>query len=714
MPRLPIILVLGSVVLAGAGSASGQTSTPLELHAKHITTPPALDGILDDEAWSGAPLPLDTWVSYNPMRGERTDQKTDAWIAYDDRAIYFAFHCYDTQPDKIRTTISRRDTAWNDDWVAVSLDSSHAGQLAYHMFVNPSGIQMDGINSGTNGEDMAPDWVWQSAGRVGSDGYAVEIRLPLEDIRFRSGANVRMGIMFFRRISRSGVSVSWPELAPGKWVFETHVPLVFDELRQRRLLEVIPSATLSRNQSRSTTQPWNGATSRGDIGASVKYGITSTMALEATANPDFSQVESDAFEVEVNNRFPVFFSEKRPFFMESLGLFNLAGTGDDSSMRTAVHTRRIIDPSGGVKLTGTEGRQTFAVLSSADTSPAGDAQRYFTIGRDVVNFGQGQYAGALATDTEYLSEHNRVIGGDVAMKRGDHFRWNSSFLFSDSRSLDGNAKHGVGSQALSQYSTHRLVVSAQVEHYDRGFQMDTAFLNRVGITRSWEYQEVDFYPDDPRYLWIKRIAPFFWIAGAKDRTEGGTELYGLPGIRFNFTRAGSVRLDYGRGHETFGGRRFAVGAAKAEADIQMTRWLNLSGMASSGPSIFYDPANPFQGNRTAARFSVGLQPNAKLNNSITYNFVTFERESTKENVYRVHIVNLRSTYQFTPRFLARAIGQFDSSRKRVLEDFLASYELSPGTVAHAGYGSILEGHEDEPYRAMARALFFKVSYRARF
>ncbi len=117
-----------------------------------------------------------------------------------------------------------------------------------------------------------------------------------------------------------------------------------------------------------TGQAWQDARSKGDLGASIKYGITSTTTLDATVNPDFSQVESDAFEVEVNQRFPVFFSEKRPFFMEGLGLFNLAGTGCDSTMRTAVHTRRIVDPSAGVKLTGTAGRYTFATLLAPDES----------------------------------------------------------------------------------------------------------------------------------------------------------------------------------------------------------------------------------------------------------------------------------------------------------------------------------------------------------
>src|SRR5438132_8651236 len=415
--RFFLLALSGIAVIASP--VLGQTIKRTELRALRVSVPPKLDGILDDEAWAGPALPLDTWLSYNPINGEPAAQRTSVWIAYDEHAIYFAFKCFDTEPEKIRTTISRRDTAWNDDWIAISLDSSRAGQVAYHMFINPSGIQMDGLNTGSNGEDMAPDWVWQSAGKVGSDGYSVEVRVPLESIRFRGGSNVEMGVMFFRRISRSGMSWSWPGMPPGKWVFESNVPLTFDELHQPRLLEVIPSATLSRYQTRDAASAWNNPRSKGELGASVKYGVTSTVTLEGTVNPDFSQVESDAFEVEVNNRFPIFFSEKRPFFMEGLGLFNLAGTGGDANMRTAVHTRRIIDPSAGLKLTGTAGRQSFAVLSSGDTSPAGTAQRVFNIGREVLNFGGGRYAGALVTDTEYRGEHNRVVGGDVALRKGN-------------------------------------------------------------------------------------------------------------------------------------------------------------------------------------------------------------------------------------------------------------------------------------------------------
>jgi hypothetical protein len=695
-------------------SVWAQDNSAPELRASHATVPPKIDGILDDAVWSGDALPMDKWVSYNPMRGEPALQRTSVWVAYDEKAIYFAFRCYDTEPNRIRTTIAKRDNAWNDDWVAVSLDSSRTGQVAYHMFVNPSGIQMDALNSGANGEDTAPDWVWDSAGRTDSEGYVVEMRLPLESVRFRSGTDVRMGIMFFRRISRLGVSWSWPEMRPGQWVFETHVPVVFSELRQRRVFEVIPSAVFSRNEARLTSGPWLDAIAKSDFGASVKYGLTSTVTLDTTINPDFSQVESDAFEVEVNQRFPVFFSEKRPFFMEGLGLFNLAGTGYDSSMRTAVHTRHIIDPGAGVKLTGTAGRQTFAVLSANDQFPLGEKSRIFTIGRGTRNFGPGEYAGILVTDTEFRNEYNRVGGGDIALRHGEHFRWNASFLSSYSRALEGTSKEGIGTQGSYSFSTRRVNISGQLEHYDRGFQMDTAFINRVGVTRGWQYQEYQFYPDATGTGRIKRIAPFLWYVEAQDRVQGGSERFALPGIRFNFTRQGNLRLDFGRGHETFAGQRFTIGRVHADGGAQFLRWLNVYGSFDRGPGIFYDVVNPFGGTRTSTFLRVTFQPNTKLSHNLTYNFADFSRRDTGEKVYDVHVVNLRNTYQFNRHFLVRVIAQLDTSRHLVLGDFLASYELMPGTVVHLGYGSLLEQLVGDTYTPVARALFFKASYLARF
>ena len=691
------------------GSANAQAVTTPDLHAERATTPPRLDGVLDDAAWAHEPMPLEPWVSYNPLRGEPAKQRTSVWVAYDTDAIYFAFRCFDEEPDKIRTTIARRDNAWNDDWIAVSLDSTRAGQTAYHLFVNPSGIQMDALNTGKN-EDSAPDFVWQSAGRIDDQGFVVEMRVPLESIRFRGGDDVHMGVLFFRHNSRMGVSWSWPAIAPGQWVFESHAPLVFGELHQPRVLEVIPSATVSRNQARAANEAWSSPSSKADMGASVKYGVTSTVTLEATVNPDFSQVESDAFQVEVNQRFPVFYDEKRPFFMEGLGVFNLAGQGDDASLQRAVHTRQIVDPSAGLKLTGTAGCQTFALLSAADASAPG-ANRLFTMGRALRNYGNGQYVGALVTDTEHGADYNRVAAADARFRIGQNFVWDAALLHSDSHNATGQASSGNGAQAKASFSTRRLLMMNFVEHFDRGFQMDTAFLNRVGVTRTWDYAEVNFYPTGD-FAWIKRIAPFGWTTLSDDRMQGGTEFQVMPGLRFDFVRSGRLRVDYARGHETFAHQRFDTGRLHADGRAQITRWRHISGTLERSPSIYYDPAEPFGGMQFNRNLGLEWQPNARLAHNLSYDYVKFNR-AAGDRVYTLHVVNLRNTYQFNSRFFLRAIAQFDSLKRQVLGDFLASYELVPGTVAHVGYGSVLESVDRRPYAPTTRALFFKVSYLAR-
>jgi len=366
MKRAFAILAL---VLAMAGRFQAQAQP--DFSVSRAAQPPIIDGALNDEVWQRAPLPLGEWLSYQPNRGDKmpAELRTEVKIAYDDRNIYLAIHCFDNEPAKIRTTISKRDNAFNDDWVAMSLDSAGTGQTAYHLFVNPSGVQMDAINTSASGEQFDADVVWYSVGKVVDNGYVVEIQLPLQTLRFSGADQVRMGLVFFRKISRMGASYSWPPMAPGQWVFDQPAHLLFANLTQPRLVELLPSATYGVNQERATETRWNSADSDTNFGASGKFGITSNITFDGTINPDFSQVESDAFQVEVNQRFPIFFSEKRPFFMEGMGLFNIAGTGGPGNMRTAVHTRRIANPFWGTKLTGTSGKTTFGVLNAWDENP---------------------------------------------------------------------------------------------------------------------------------------------------------------------------------------------------------------------------------------------------------------------------------------------------------------------------------------------------------
>jgi hypothetical protein len=703
--------------------------------AAHVNRPPVIDGSLDDEAWSGAPLPTGQWRSYNPLYGDQIPQQTTVWAVYDKDALYFAFRCDDPDPSGIKTSITRRDNIWSDDWVGLSLDALGTGQTSYHLMVNPSGIQLDMINTISGNEDTSPDWVWESAGRITDKGYVVEIKLPLQTIRFKGGPHVQMGILFWRRVSRIGVSVAWPALEAGKWVFETHAPLTFKDLAAVPTREVIPSATYSRNQERSTPSRWD-LDSTGDLGLSAKWGLTSTVTLDATVNPDFSQVESDAFQVEVNQRFPVFFSEKRPFFMEGAGLFNLAGNAQgDSSMLYAVHTRKIIDPIFGAKLTGTAGRITFGSLTAIDQAPGRTDEetdrlhgkdQLFQVGRAQVGLKRGSYVGAIVTLTDLAGRRNAVAGADLNYKISNAQRVTAFVLGSrttDDVDHDDPNRSGAGLQANYFYESNRATAGGQIEHYDRGFAMDTAFLNRVGFTSGWIYGDVNFYPNKDRHPWIRRVSFFEFLQGGRDRVNVGDEYINVAGARLSFTRQGFFRIDQSFGREAWQRRRFDNGRTRLFGQVQLFRWLRPYGNFNWGGATYYDEVDPFQGRSAAGGIGATFQPNGRFTEDVELTRIAFDREATGERVYTINILNTRTTFQFTKELSLRGIVQYDSQQTRVLTDFLGSFELRPGTVVYAGYGSLYQKRAfqdpewvtgEGDYLTTRRGLFFKASYLYRF
>ncbi len=732
--RPGLLLLLLALSASTASIAWGQPEGRTEFRATPAATAPIIDGALDDEVWQSEALPTGEFLTYDPLHGDPIPQKTTVWFAYDTDYLYVAFKCDDPDPSGIKTSITRRDNIFNDDWVGLSLDALGTGQLSYHMMVNPSGIQLDMLNSVAGNEDISPDWIWDSAGQLTETGYSVEIRLPLQSIRFKGGADARMGILFWRRVSRSGVSVAWPALAPGVWVFERHASLRFDNLAPRLAREILPSATYSRTELRESPSRWAPPDGRGDVGLSVKFGLASTITLDATVNPDFSQVESDSFQVEVNQRFPVFFGEKRPFFMEGAGVFSLAGTGGgDNTLRTAVHTRRIIDPIFGAKLTGSAGRMTFGTLTAVDEaagrdvpldSPGAGKNRLFNIARAQYSLGPSNYVGALVTDTSFAGSYNRVVGADFTFRLGEAQRVEAFALASRSRAGEGlDPSGGFGAQVNYNFSTKPWGVAGSFEHYDEDFEMATAFMNRVGVTGAWGYVERNLYPDSKKHPWIHRITLFSFSQGGRDRFAGGNEFVQVAGLRANFTRQGFLRVDYLAGFEHWAGQHFKRGRPRVIGEVQLYRWMSLEAFYGTGLAVFYDPEQPFQG--WSREFSVGttLQPSGRLSQNLKYQRVAFDRADTRVRVYDLDIVNSRTTYQFTRSFALRGIAQYDSSRKRVLTDFLSSYEPRPGTVVYAGYGSLLEQREFVDgvwvpgvgeYRTTQRGLFFKASYLYRF
>ena len=730
-------LIIATALLALGLGSGAYAQVPAAYPVVRTATQPNIDGVLDDAAWAQvAPMPTGDWVSYNPNRGDRMPDayRTDVRITYDDRNIYFAFHCFDDEPDRIRTNVAKRDSAFNDDWFAMSLDSAGTGQTAYHLFTNPSGSQMDALNTPASGEQFDADMVWFSAAKTTADGYIVEMRIPLQTLRFSGGESVQMGLVFFRKVSRIGVSYAWPEMLPGQWVFDRPAHLTFSNLKPRRLVEVLPSVTYNISQERASSDRWAATDDKTNVGGSGKFGITSGITLDGTINPDFSQVESDAFQVQVNQRFPVFFSEKRPFFMEGMGLFNIAGTGGDGNMRTAVHTRRIIDPIFGSKITGTIGKTTFGVLNAADDKPniadptpaLAERNKIYTISRATYALRRSDYFGGIVTHTYHDGRDNLVAGGDLSLRVSPAQSFSTTFLASHTSERTGSTTAGNAVQASYGYETRRINFGSQIEHYGRDFQMDTAFYNRTGFTAGWSFGEINFYPKSGTDFWIQRIHPFYFTKIGHDDIQSGGEAFVNYGIRFNLTRQGFLNISRSRGYEPWQSTRYDVGQdINFFGTMQVFDWLEFNAGSGIGPAIYYDPVDHFQGRSWFADIGVTFQPNQHLTQSLDANWVRFDRADTGERVFSVDILNSRTTYQFDKHFLIRFLARYDSSARRVLTDLLASYELVPGTVFHVGYGSLFEKRAGEgnalvpvelgeQYLSVNRGLFLKASYVHRF
>ena len=498
---------------------------------------------------------------------------------------------------------------------------------------------------------------------------------------------------------------------------------------------MIPSATYSLDQARETRSSFGSATGDAEFGVSGKVGLTSAVTVEATLNPDFSQIESDAFQVEVNQRYPVFFSEKRPFFMEGRDIFSLAGPGGDSNLIAAVHTRKIVDPVFGAKLTASAANVTGGVLSAWDEAPGktvdpgspnpheGDVKGY-NIARATYSLGGGSYVGAIGTDTRFGGGSNTVGGADISLKLGSRQRVSGMALYTASQELDHGAHtSGAAGHAMWLFDTRRVTVQAFAEHYDRDFRMDTAFYNQTGITRGWVYAGYSFYPDKARTPWLRRVVPFVFTQHGVDRVADGRDHVTVPGVRLNFTRQGFFRVDAILGEEPWAGQQFSIDKGRVMGNVQLLRWLYISGRVVAGNATYYDTVAPFQGRSRQASLDVNIEPIPQLSQQVSATFVDFDRASTGEDVYEVTIVNTRTVYQFNKHFFLRAIAQYDSQRERVLTDFLASYELRPGTVFFVGYGSLLERRAFEDgqwiplrgeYLTTRRGLFLKASYLFRF
>ena len=718
--HLPFVLLVFLSLLVPVRSAS--TSPPLMLKPLKTDRPPVVDGVLDDLVWTQAPAVTD-FKTFIPDFGRDLSEETLAYYAYDSENLYFAFQCYDREPGKIKATLSKRDDFRTDDFICINLDSFNDEQSLYAFYVNPLGIQMDSRYA-NNKEDYTVDVVWYSAGKLHEKGYAVELRIPLKSIRYSSGQRIEMGIFFERSIGRRTEHGSYPALDPAKgFAFLTEMaPMEFFGLKKYTLLEHTPAFTFSQGYAQSEGRLAREKAAR-DLSLTGKYGITPSLIFDATINPDFSQVEADAGQVDVNLRYDLYFPEKRPFFLEGSENFNLAGTSEQDFLLETVHTRNIVDPGGGVKLSGKVARRdSIATIFAADGSPVSfhtldpaGGSAYFSIVRYKHALSQDSSLGLFFTDREQGGRFNRVIGPDGQIRLGQSsmlgFHALGSFTRASSEAprQDG---HAIGLDYLLDTRDWNFQVGGQDLSPD--FETDSGFLIRNGLTRVRAFVAPKFHPQSKVVL---QLIPGLFTSQLRDKFSGLWETVNTLSLSSVMVRTTRISVAGSYSTETFLGQRFNTSGWTAQLTSQITTQFYIKVTYSDGKAIRYTE-QPFQGYGKRALATLGYQPSENFNWTINLTFSDLFRDSTGEKIYDYTIIWNRLVYQVNKYLFFRAIVEYNNYRRQLLADLLASFLYIPGTVIQLGYGSLYDRvrWEDGAYvnadrfLETRRGIFFKASY----
>ena len=329
--------------------------------------PIVIDGSLDDKAWKNAAVFKD-FIQTGPGDNIAPSKKTEAMLMYDEKHLYIGFKCWDDK-DKIRATVAKRDSVFGEDNVRVWLDTYNDRRRAYVLGWNPLGIQADGIFTEGRGADFSIDIVMESKGLIHNWGWTVEVKIPFKSLRYAAGKGKMWGFNAARNIARLNDEFdSWmPNDRNISGFLIKHGRITgLDGIKSERTLELIPSITVSETGKRVSSNEIPGGRFvnepiKQDYGLNLKYSITPNITLDAAINPDFAEIEADAPVVAANRRFPIFFEEKRPFFLEGADIFR-------SPIRV-FNSRTIVDPDFAAKLTGKIGKNSFGLLAASDNAP---------------------------------------------------------------------------------------------------------------------------------------------------------------------------------------------------------------------------------------------------------------------------------------------------------------------------------------------------------
>ncbi|HET9602798.1 MAG TPA: DUF5916 domain-containing protein [Gemmatimonadales bacterium] len=718
-----------------------------------------LDGRLDDSAWQQAAV-LSGFHQWMPVDGRPAEERTEVRVWYAPDAIWFGIRAYDRQPGTVRATVADRDNLDNDDHVSIYLDTFGDRRRAYVFTVNPIGQQQDGVRSEggnqaaslTGGtDDLSPDFLWDSKGMRTDSGYVVEVRIPFKSLRYPTSAQQTWGLNVVRETKRTGYTDTWTNVrrASASFLAQGGLMTGLHDMKRGVVMEIQPFFTASANGAVNGAGKFERGKVDGSAGANLKLGFTA-MTLDATWNPDFSQVEADEGVVTVNERFAIFFEERRPFFLEGIELF--------STPNRLVYTREIVDPIAGAKFTGKFGRYGVAYLTAVDES--GDRNALFNIARLRRDIGTNSLAGITYTDKISGDDYNRVLSGDTRIVFGGMYFAQGQLGQSWTRDEAGS-RTGQVWQAQLDRTGRSWGFNYQVNGLSDDFETQSGFVNRVGIVTGHIMNRFSIY-GEPGAL-LETATVFFgpertWsydsflgdgaIEGNDDanftfRFRGGWQVE--PKISRDFVHF--VPTDYA-GYELGGTTtdpftprpelNNAIGTS-LRVSTPTWQWGDAEAQAQYGETAIFPEAAEGRELRLSGELSLRPQRSVRSSLQLTYSRITRERDGSE--FARTIIPHVKIEYQPTRALFFRFIGEYQAQQRAALVDegtgrpllidgvdqpatltntfrmdWLASYEPSPGTVFFLGYGSTMADEGTLTFRNLRRqtdGLFMKVAYRLR-
>ena len=700
----------------------------------------SVDGLLDDVAWQHAAR-IDIDKETRPGENIAARVETIAYLVEDGEFLYVAFDARDPDPSAIRAYLRDRDSAWNDDFVGIVIDSYGDERRAFEFFANPLGVQMDLTNDDVNqNEDESWDAIWDSAGRIHDSGYIVEMQIPLNQLRFPDiDGKQTWGIdllRFYPREHRYRFSNNAQDRNINCYLCQFEKFQGLEGVKPGRDLEIVPTLTASRSYASDDpgVEPLRSGGSDADLGVSIRWGITQDTTMNLAINPDFSQVEADVAQLDVNNQFALFFPEKRPFFLEGADYFN--------TPVQAVFTRTVADPSVGAKLTGKRGNHTYGVFATEDEitnlifpgafrseSASLTQENTALVGRYSRSFGKSSSVGALFTGRDGDDYHNYVGGIDMRWKVSDQHDIQLQYLRSSteypagvasefeqpSGDFDGSAAH-VG----YDYDSRNWFGYLRYRDRSAGFRADSGFIPQVdfnqqiaGLGRVWHgaednwYSRIELYGDwdithdDAGRLLEREVEAYFYVNGPM---QSQLEFGGL-------TR--DVLFDDILFHEN---------KVSFYGEFQPRGGLKLGLFARVGDQV--DFANSRLGDELRLEPFINWNVNRHLLLRYEADLVTLDTKDGAD-IFDAAVHDLRLTWQFSVRSFLRLTTQFqdiernsdvytdsvDARSRGMGRQLLYSYKLNPQTVFFLGYSdALIDDDQLSKLTTTDRTWFMKIGY----